>query len=165
MTEYTESYVKGDWIVHRIHGVGQIHDAEVKKIGGRENTYRRIETRNATYWVPAEKMNGDWLRPLASTTEINDALDIVQATPVTMDADPIKRGSRIKQAQLDYSPAATAEIIRDLSQHKKVRKSIPPVETDALRDFVTLFLTEWSICMDLDMDVVALRLKELLARA
>jgi len=165
MSEKRSPYRKGDWIVHRIHGVGQIHDIEVKTIRGRENKYRKIVTQNSTYWIPTDKMNEDWLRPLASAAEINDALNVVQSEPVTMDSDPLKRGSRIREAKLDYSPMVTAEIIRDLTQHKKVKKSIPPAEMDALRDFVALFLTEWSTCMKMDMGVVELKLKEMLARA
>ena len=165
MTQETQAYSPGDWIVHRHHGVGQIKGNKVMHIGEQENTYCQIKTRDSTIWVPTEKLGSDWLRPLASQDEIEEALEVLQSPPHEMDADPVKRKIRISKIQPANSPSDIAEILRDLWVHKKSRKSIPPLEVEALHYFTDLFLSEWSSCMKMEIGVARKKLFAMLAQA
>jgi RNA polymerase-interacting CarD/CdnL/TRCF family regulator len=165
MTEETQAYSPGDWIVHRHHGVGQIKGTEVMHIEGRKNTYCRIQTRDSTIWIPTEKLNGDWLRPLASPAEIQLALEVIRSPPHAMDADPTKRKSRINNVKPNHSPVVIAEILRDLWAHNKEKKQVSQSDVEALRHLTDLFLSEWSVCMDLEMGVIKQQLNDMLAQA
>jgi len=163
MTDKTKAYAPGDWIVHLHHGVGQIEGNETKVIRERENTYCKIKTRDSTFWIPTDKLKDEWLRPLASPADIKQALEALGSPPRTMDADPTKRNNQIKKAKLNYSPLVMAKMIRDLWEHKKMKKTFPTADMDALRYFTDRFLTEWSVCMNLEMEAVEQQLNEILA--
>ena len=163
MTTKTQTYTLGDWIVHRSHGVAQIEGAEVLHIGGQKRSYFRIQARKSTFWMPPGKMNTDWLRPLASPTEIKQALGVLGRDPRRMDADYTKRRSRINNIKPNNAPAVIAEILRDLSARHKERKQLSQTDLEAVRHFTHLFLAEWSVCMNLEMDVVEQQLSNLLA--
>ena len=147
--------------MHRHRGVGQIKSTEVKDIGGQENPYYRIQTRDSTFWMPLDK-NTDWLRPLATPAEIEQALEVLSRPPTPMDADPIVRKNRIKKVKLDFSPAVIAEILRDLWAHNKAKKQVAQTDLEALRYFTDFFLTEWSVCMNLEMGVLKQQIHDML---
>ena len=163
MTEEMQAYAPGEWIVHRHHGVGQIKGIEERQIGGRNNTYCRIQTRDSTIWIPIKKLEGDWLRPIASLAEMQQALEVLRSTPGTMDADPTKRKIQINNVKPNHSPVIIAEILRDLSLHNTEKKQVSQTDGEALRHFTNLFLSEWSVCMNLKMEVVKQQLSDLLA--
>ena len=60
------AFVKGDWIVHALYGVGRVYGREIKILEGEENEYLRIKTNDSYYWLLIENMNADYIRPLAS---------------------------------------------------------------------------------------------------
>ena len=165
MTEETQAYSTGDWIVHRHHGIGQIKGTEVRHIGERKNTYCKIQTRNSTLWIPKEKLNGDWLRPMAALAEIQQALKVLRSPPCTMDADISNRRIRINKVKSIHSPVAIAELLRDLSAHNKKKKQVSQTDAEALRYYTGLFLAEWSVCMNLEMGVAKQQLNDMLAQA
>ena len=148
MTQTTQAYSPGDWIVHRLRGVGQIEGTEVMDIGGGENTYYRIQTNDSMFWLPQEKLNDDWLRPLASPAEIKEALDVLSHSPSVMDSDPIERKNRIKQVKQDFSTIVIAEILRDLWAHNKEKKQVSQTDMEALRYFMNFFLAVWLLVVN-----------------
>jgi RNA polymerase-interacting CarD/CdnL/TRCF family regulator len=163
MTATTLAYSSGDWIVHRHHGVGQIKGTEVKDIGGRKNKYYRVQTDDSTFWLPLEKLTNDLLRPLASPVEMQEALDVLELSPRTMDANPTERKVQISKVKPNNSPVVIAEILRDLSAHNKEKKQVSQTDAEALRHFTALFLAEWSVCMNLDIRVLKQQLSDMLA--
>jgi RNA polymerase-interacting CarD/CdnL/TRCF family regulator len=162
MTKKTQAYSPGDWIVHRLRGVGQIEGTEVMDIGGGENTYYRIQTQDSMFWLPQEKLNADWLRPLASPAEIQQALEVLRHSPSAMDTDPIERKNRIKKVKQNFSPVVIAEILRDLWAHNKAKKQVSQTDLEALRYFMNFFLAEWSVCMDLEVGAAKQQLTDML---
>lgn len=165
MTPKTQAYSPGDWIVHRHHGVGQIKGTEVLDIGGRKNKYYKIQTRDSMFWMPLKKLNADWIRPLASPAEIQQALEVLKQSPRAMDANPTERKNRINKVKPINSPVVIAEILRDLSAHNKEKKQVSQTDMDALRHFTDLFLSEWSVSLNLEMGVVNQQLSDMLAQA
>jgi RNA polymerase-interacting CarD/CdnL/TRCF family regulator len=163
MTAETQAYLPGDWIVHQHHGVGQIKGNEALNIGGQENTYCKIQTLDSTYWIPLKKLKTDSLRPLASPAEIQEALLALGRSPQAMDSDPTKRKNQISKVKPNNSPVVIARIIRDLSAHNKEKKQVSQTDLDALRSFTDIFLAEWSVSMNLEMDVIKQQLIDMLA--
>lgn len=165
MTAETQNYLPGDWIVHRAHGVGQIKGTEVMDIGGRKNSYCKIQTRDSTYWIPLEKLNADWLRPLASPALMQQALVALRHSPRAMDDNPTERKNSINKVKPNNSPVVIAKILRDLSAHNKEKKQVSQTDLNAMRYFSDLFLAEWSVCMKLELKDVKQQLDEMLAQA
>jgi RNA polymerase-interacting CarD/CdnL/TRCF family regulator len=165
MTTETQAYSTGDWIVHRNHGVAQIEGTEVLHVGGQKSSYFRIQARASTFWMPPEKMTADWLRPLASRIEIKQAIGVLRRAPRRMNADHVKRKSRIDNVKPNNAPVVIAKLLRDLTARRNEKKQLSQSDLKALRHIADLFLAEWAVCMNLDMKVVRQQLNDLLAKA
>ena len=57
------TYQRGDWIVPKHYGVGQIKGVEQRSISGETTQYCRICADNSTFWVPLDMLD-QFLRPL-----------------------------------------------------------------------------------------------------
>ena len=86
MSEYM--YDIGDWIVHIEHGVGQIKDKETKVLGGSKSSLFRVETLSGVYRLPPEHLNTDRVRSLASSEEMDRALNMMQESPQKLPESP-----------------------------------------------------------------------------
>jgi len=139
-----ETYAPGDWVVHRRHGAGQVEGLEEKAIGEAKSTYCKIRTHTITVWLPAEKMNDEWLRPVASAAEFRQALEALSGSPQPMSDKLNSRKKRIKNLDTSASPIEIAELLRDLWALKKVKKVLSQAEEEALSRFTNCFLAEWS---------------------
>jgi RNA polymerase-interacting CarD/CdnL/TRCF family regulator len=145
-------YILGDWVVHRQHGLGQIKSLEEKHIGTKTNTYCKIRTPNVIIWLPIEKMNEEWLRPLASPGDIEAALEVLQRPPKPMSDNLNNRKNRIRKVDSNDAPVEIARLLRDLWALKKAKKTLSQAEEEALRHFTGCFLAEWSVCLDGTME-------------
>lgn len=144
----SSQYQPGDWVVHRQHGLGEIVGIEKKFIGDSENTYCKIKTPNVIVWLPVEKMNDEWLRPLASPDDIEQALEALGAPPKKMSDNLNIRRSQINKVDSNDHPVIIAELLRDLWALKKVKKTLSQVEEEALRHLTDCFLTEWTVSLE-----------------
>jgi len=139
-----ETYAPGDWVVHRRHGAGKIESLEEKAVGETKSTYCKIRTNTITVWLPAEKMNDEWLRPIAPSAEFRRALDTLSSPPQPMSDTLNSRKKRIKNVDTSASPVEIAELLRDLWALKKLKKTLSQAEEAALSRFTNCFLAEWS---------------------
>ena len=147
-----KSYAPGEWVVHRRHGAGQIEGREEKAVGETRSNYCKIRTRTVTVWLPVEKMNDDWLRPIASSADFRQALETLCSPPQPMSDNLTSRKSRIKNLDTTDSPIEIAQLLRDLWALKKVKKTLSQAEEEALRRFTNCFLAEWSQGLDVPID-------------
>ena len=138
------TFAPGDWVVHQQHGIGQIEGVEEKGIGGQTNTYCKIQTRNITIWLPVEKMNAEWLRPVSSPNEIEEALEVLKDPPQPMADNLNSRKNQIKKIDTNDSPVVIAELLRDLWALKKEKTTLSISEENTLKHFTDCFLAEWS---------------------
>ena len=151
MSKETQTFGKGDWVVHNRYGAGQVRGTEVKCISGKEANYYRIETSNSTLWVPVDQLSHDTFRPVASRSEFKQVLSILRRPPHTMNANFKLRRSRIEEVQSENSLQAIARLVRDLWARQS-EKSLSDTEQRALRRFTDHLLAEWSVCMKMEID-------------
>lgn len=143
-----ETYAPGDWVVHRRHGAGQIESCEEIVVEDTKNSYCKIRTPSVTVWLPVEKMNEDWLRPIATETDFRRALKVLRSPPQPM-ADSLNgRKGQIRSVDTSDSPEEIAELLRDLWALKKEKKTLSQAEEQALRRFTNCFQVEWSLSLD-----------------
>ena len=158
----SQLYAAGAWVVHRDHGIGQVKNIETKSIGGKANTYCKIQTFNSTLWLPTTKMGDEWLRPVATLDEIKSALKILKKVPEPMANNLNSRKSRIQGVDSNDSPAVVAELLRDLWGFKRQKKNLSQAEEKALRHFTDCFLAEWSVSAEISVEEAKKRFNELL---
>jgi len=141
-------YTKGDWVVHRYYGVGQIRDVEKKKLNGKEAKYYRVKSRNSTFWVPVEQSDSERVRPIASKYMMRKAIRALKQTAKTMSKDHNERRRRIKQVLSECSVVAGAELIRDLTA-RQARHGLNASETGSLEQLKDRLIREWAVCMEI----------------
>lgn len=155
------TYHPGDWIVHLHHGVGEIECIEEKELGGDSTTYYKVNTKTKTLWVPLDKAENRWFRPLASPEEFDEIIEILQRPPREMHSNHNTRKKRINTVKSSGSLRELARLIRDLWGRREQRR-LNNTEERALRRFTDRFLREWSVAKGLDEEEARHRMRELL---
>lgn len=157
-----QQYIIGDWVVHSHYGTGQIEGIDLRSISGEETSYFRIKTTDSTYWIPVDQAASELLRPLATLEEIEQAIIILQKPPQQMSANHKIRRSCIRQAQLDNTPQAIAQMIRDLRGYRREKGILNETERNAFRTLKQRLIEEWSLVTGKKMKKVETELKKLL---
>jgi len=134
----------GDWIVHTHYGIGQVITREGKIFEGEEREYLRIRTADSEYWLLVDNMDVDYIRPLASLSQIKKALSLIKTQPDVLAKDYKIRRKEIGVALNDVALEAKVCLIRDLTERKRV-KSLNITEGEVLEQLKTEFLMEWSL--------------------
>lgn len=161
--ELQATHSNGDWLVHQYYGVGQLKGKETKNIGGEESTYFRLEMDNkSTIFIPEDKLNSEWFRPVASQNTLQEVKEILARPPKKMAQNFNTRKSRIKQVMTENTMVGIARIIRDLSGRRRRRKTLSKTEDSALRKLKDRLLSEWTVATGLDEEEARIKLKLLL---
>lgn len=154
------TYQRGDWIVHRNYGVGQITGLEKRSISGETTRYYRVSSDKSTFWVPLDMLD-EYMRPLVTQSECREILHILQRPPRKMHRNFRKRQSRIREVKKSDSPKAIARLIRDLVA-RSTHTNLNGTEVSALRDLKRRFLAEWRTSMGYDEGEAKKRLNAIL---
>ncbi len=154
MSQEVGAFPKGTWIVHRLYGVSQVMGIETRRIGESENTYCKMQSDASTFWIPLDKLNEEWVRPVGPPSEVRAALKVLDSQPKGMDSNPNARRGALKNVSLHAAPEVTAELLRDLWAFKKEKKHLAQHEERILRLLTTCFIAEWSLCLELDIQDV-----------
>ncbi len=147
----TQTFKKGDWIVHASYGVGQILAVETKTLGEHEKKYFKVEARNSTFFVPVDNAENDHIRSIASRTKLRQAMKVLREPPQELDPDHNARKRQIAEMANAFSPENTAELVRDLAARRAARG----LNDNEERTFELASLRlarEWAITEDMDFD-------------
>jgi RNA polymerase-interacting CarD/CdnL/TRCF family regulator len=158
-------YEPGDWIVHLHHGVGEIESIEKRELGGSTTTYYKVVTNNSTLWVPLDKAENRWFRPLATRDEFDQVFAILQRPPRKMHSNHNTRKKRINTVKSEGSLQETARIIRDLWARRVEKSRLNNTEERALRRFTDRFLREWAVSMDMDEEEAREEMQSMLQKS
>lgn len=161
MTTTWTTFTVGDWIVHRQYGIGQIKKREEKTISGKCEEYFRVQTPDSLIWLPVNKVDQSWFRPIATPTEFHEAIDILQKPPSQMDSNFMMRKDRINRVQSENSIPAIARLIRDLCG-RRTHKSLSNTEQRALHHLTERFLAEWCVATNLEINKARIKLNTFL---
>lgn len=160
--ENSAAFLPGEWVVQRHHGPGLVKGSRIMKIGGQENVYYEVETRASTVWLPEEQMNDEWLRPLASPEELDEALAVLRSAPQPLESNSYKRRGHIMKISAGDLPRVVAALLRDLWARRKAKKSLSMYEENILRHLTDCFLTEWSLLTGLELEAAGREFEALL---
>lgn len=159
--QVTVAYNPGDWIVHLHHGVGHIAGIEEKELGGDISTYYKVVTDDSTLWVPLDKADNRWFRPVCPRDQFDEILDILRRPPREMNKNHLVRKRRISDVKSDGSLEETARLVRDL-WGRRTQRNLNNTEESALRRFTERLVREWAVCMGVEEDEARARLQEML---
>jgi RNA polymerase-interacting CarD/CdnL/TRCF family regulator len=154
-------YSKGDWIVHAQYGVGEVKGVDRKKLSGVEKRYLRVKTLDGEYWLPSDRTNVDYIRPVASSETFRGAMTTIRRSPEPLNGDHKVRAREIS-AQLETGALIRiARLIRDLYGRGRIDK-LNMSEEDTFHRIRKRFIDEWVIAAGLEREVAEQRLDEAL---
>jgi RNA polymerase-interacting CarD/CdnL/TRCF family regulator len=137
----------GEWIVHHIHGVGQVHDIEEKGLDGEKNTFYKVTTKEIDYWIPIEDEDKEHLEPLRSKEDFFCALEILSQPPEPISDHPQSRKKQIQEKWLEGNLMSRAELIRDLNG-RMTFDHLNFNEKELLEKATADYINEWVIADD-----------------
>jgi RNA polymerase-interacting CarD/CdnL/TRCF family regulator len=162
--EQLHDYSQGDWIVHSYYGIGKIKGIETKSISGEDCRYYKIKATDSTYWLPIDQMDSEKLRPLATSEDIQQAIDVLHKPPKEMSSNQNTRKSRIRRVQLENEPEDVARLVRDLQARRKEKGILNQQERSAFSALKQQLIEEWAIISGLSPEAAASRLDFLLTQ-
>jgi RNA polymerase-interacting CarD/CdnL/TRCF family regulator len=137
---------KGDWIVHPQHGVGKISRLEKKTVGGKNQTYFRVEGSKYEWWIAINQIDDAPIRPLRKPSTFKRALRLLKRQPNELPMGTKERRSQIKEVLSSSSPAALCRVIRDLTALSR-EKRLPDEDKRNLSKYREALLQEWHLTL------------------
>lgn len=156
------TYAQGEWIVHPIHGTGQIMAIEEKSISSEEVTYYRTQMENSLIWIPVT--DEELIRPVSPPENFEKVLEVLQRHPREMSSAFKKRSKRIKESREMATPVSWSRTIRDLWGRKRDKGRLSQVEERALKRMMNQLTSEWAASMNLEKEKLNRRIIRLLNR-
>ncbi|HUF38100.1 MAG TPA: CarD family transcriptional regulator [Anaerolineales bacterium] len=154
-------YSKGDWIVHAQYGVGEVKGVDSKSLNGQEKRYLRVQTLDGEYWLPSDRMNVDYIRPIASSETFRGAMTTIRKSPEPLNGDHKVRAKEISAQLENGALIRVARLIRDLYGRGRIEK-LNMSEEDTYNRIRKRFIDEWVIAAGLEREEAEQRLEEAL---
>jgi CarD family transcriptional regulator len=161
MAENGHELNKGEWIVHRYHGVGEVRGVEKKRLNGKAVSYYKVKTNDSTLWIPVDNSDTERIRPLATRSEFKKALKVLQRPAQEMNDNHNTRKSRIRNVRKEGELIRVFRLIRDLKvrQHEK---KLNTTEQRSLHRIEEQLLQEWSVCMGIEVEEARQKLEAMI---
>lgn len=161
----TEELEKGDWIVHKQHGVGQIKGVEKKEIAGNEKKYFRVKISSGVYWLPIKKIP-DHIRAVSSKYKLNKALRAIRKLPEDLPRNYKTRNKEVDARAEGATLHAKGELIRDLHARRYIADvNLTTIDERQLTALRKQFLREMIVILDVEMDKAEQKLDKALERS
>ncbi|MEW6716512.1 MAG: CarD family transcriptional regulator [Chloroflexota bacterium] len=163
MTNRKTQFARGDWLVHRNYGIGQVKRLEKKTLGDEEVLFYKVKARNSTFWVPVEEGENPRIRPVASKYKMRKAIALLKQPPLEFSKDYKERQQQIGELMSEGSVKSTAQLVRDLYWRLQTGR-LNPGEQDTYDRMYSRLSREWSICMGIKVTEVKRKIKSILKK-
>ncbi len=153
----------GDKAVYPAHGVGEITDIQLKKLGGKERRFYTLKVleNGMKIMVPVETAASAGLRAIVSKADANSVFDILKSNDVAVTTQPWNRRYREYMDMLKSgSPFEVAKVLRDLYRLKS-EKDLSFGERRLLDTASTLLIVELSLALEEKESDIKSRVDEL----
>lgn len=157
-------FSKGDWVVHRRHGLGHIVRRTELCVGGEPKSYFEIKTIDSQVWVPTEADEDDFMRPISPRDSFQRALNVLEQEPEPLPDHVMARRKRMEDTGPGHTPAEMAALIRDMEAHHQ-RKRLPVRESRNLKRLKIYFAAEWAHSIGQERETLRQRLDSILQQA
>jgi RNA polymerase-interacting CarD/CdnL/TRCF family regulator len=111
----------GDWVVHCIHGLGQVQAIEEKTNGNKTVLYYAIQLKELVIWVPVDENQNSRLRLPASAKEFRRLLATLSHPAEQLSNDRRQRNLQLLEMLNDGSVESICRVLRNLAAHRHQR--------------------------------------------
>jgi RNA polymerase-interacting CarD/CdnL/TRCF family regulator len=137
----------------------------MKAIDGVKKTYFRVKAKNMTYWLPVENSDVNHIRPVGTKNIFTRSLKIIRKEPNEMAQDYREREKDISAAFSACSIKSLALLIRDLYGRRIVHGTKSMRDGDILKKAKSLFVREYAIAVDIDLEDARIILENALGQS
>jgi RNA polymerase-interacting CarD/CdnL/TRCF family regulator len=153
----------GDWVVHPLHGVGQVISLGRKQFAaGPDQAYYEITISQGTLWVQTDVPTG--LRALTTKSDLPKYRAVLQSLPSTLNKDYHQRRDELRQRLKAGTFQAQCEVVRDLTALGWQKRLSEP-DAMLLRTTRDGLCREWAVAADMTVAEAAHEVEELLRAA
>ena len=157
-----QMYEQGDWIVHAVHGIGQITGIEEKEISGEPTQYYRVKTEQSILWIPMDGGETPAVRAPVSEERLLEALDCFEEPAEPLPTRYDQRRQQLHKMRARAGVGNQVRILRDLYAHKQ-HHSLRLSERRYLDQLQARLVLEWTLAGDLSASEAEHRLQQRLA--
>ncbi len=160
-----EKLEKGDWIVHKQHGVGQVEAIEEKKIAGEGRKYFRINVSDGIYWLPIKKAP-DYIRSISSRYRIRMVLKSIREEPQDLPENYKARNQHVLNKLAEEKIQIKGELIRDLhARGANESVNLTVIDSRQLDKLREQFLREVVVVLGIEMSKAEEKLDKALRKS
>lgn len=150
MSEEVKTFKKGDWVSHLQYGVGQVEGKEKKSLGGENQEYYKVLTRNGVYWIPTDNLDPERIRPVVSEKKLQKAIAILESPAGVMDSKHTVRKKRIDEVSAQGDLEGFCALLRDLHA-KRAASKLNTTEQRAHTTLKKKIAAEWSATREVSL--------------
>lgn len=156
------NYRKGDVVMHCIHGLGKIIQAEERTVYGPAILYYAVQIGDMTVWVPADDKLGERLRPPTQEDDFPHLLDILNGPGDLLPDDRHERKELLTEWLSDGRAESLCRVIRGLFRYRQSH-SLNDNDQIILKRTQHAFVGEWSHSLSITPAQAENELQHLLA--
>ena len=140
----------GDWVVHCVHGLGQVQALEERVTEKKSVLYYAIQLANLTIWVPADENEKSRLRRPIDESGFQELLATLAKPAEPLPTDRRQRSLQLLDLMKDGSAGSLCRVVRDLSAYRQAR-NWNEYDHELLRRAEKLLIGEWSFVRSLSL--------------
>ncbi len=156
------NYRRGDVVMHCIHGLGKIVQAEERSVYGPAMLYYAVQIGDMTVWVPADDNLGTRLRPPTRGDDFQRLLNILNSPGDLLPDDRHERKELLTEWLSDGRAESLCRVIRGLFRYRQSH-SLNDNDQIILRRTQRAFVDEWSHSLSITPAQAENELQHLLA--
>jgi CarD family transcriptional regulator len=159
----SQSFNMQDLVVYPAHGVGEIIDEEVQKIGGTEVKVFVISfaKEKMILRVPVHRAKACGLRPLSNDDELGKVFSVLQAKPKSSKGMWSRRAQEYENKINSGNIINIAEVLRDL--HKNIKDDRSYSERTIYESALSRLAAEFAAIENIEHDLAIDRLMYMLS--
>jgi CarD family transcriptional regulator len=132
----------GDWVVHPLHGVGQVIGVERKPLAQEAQLYYEIAIVKGTLWVAVE-MPPAGLRGVTTKGDLPRYRTVLKSAPGLLNKDYHQRRGELQERLRQGTFQGKCEVVRDLTAYGWL-KGLSEVDAGLLRRAHDSLCQEWA---------------------
>ena len=161
MTEQQTYFQVGDQVIHWAHGLGVIIQLDEKSLSGRTRQYYMVQMSGLTLWVPVDQTENQSLRFPTPKQDFDGLFQILASPGKPLSLDRNERRLQLIEQLKDHELASICRVIRDLTQHKRLKK-MNDNDSSTLERSRNFLINEWSLALSIPVQQAENELSKLL---
>ena len=153
----------GDWVVHPMHGVGQVIGLERRQFAQAAQLYYEIAIAVGTVWVAAEAPLAG-LRGLTAKSDLPRYRTVLKSSPMPLNRDYHQRRDNLQERLRQGTFQVKCEVVRDLTA-RGWPQSLGVVDSTLLRQARESLCQEWAAAEAVTVVEATLEVEALLREA